>query len=102
MPPYADGDKIDAQVRERALCLRIAKQGPSMPKPRRIKLRKSQPPEPGSSGFMTNRSCGVRQSINRRMHRIFCKRKSQHEVEFQHGIQGLLCCTRSWQGCYSR
>jgi HSP20 family protein len=41
LPPDADGDKIDAQFNDGVLRLRIAKQSPSMPKPKKIKIRKS-------------------------------------------------------------
>ena len=40
LPPDADGDKIDAQFSDGVLRLRIAKQSPSMPKPKKIKVRK--------------------------------------------------------------
>jgi HSP20 family protein len=41
LPPDADGDKIDAQFSDGVLRLRIAKQSPSMPKPKKIKIRKT-------------------------------------------------------------
>ena len=41
LPPDADGNKIDAQFSDGVLRLRIAKQSPSMPKPKKIKIRKT-------------------------------------------------------------
>lgn len=41
LPPDADGDKIDAQFSDGVLRLRIAKQSPTMPKPKKIKIRKT-------------------------------------------------------------
>lgn len=41
LPPDADGDKIDAEFSDGVLRLRIAKQSPSMPTPKKIEIRKT-------------------------------------------------------------
>lgn len=41
LPPDADGDKIDAQFSDGVLRLMIAKQSPSKPKPKKVKIRKT-------------------------------------------------------------
>ena len=41
LPEDADGDKIDAQFSDGVLRLKIAKQSPSMPSPKKIEIRKT-------------------------------------------------------------
>jgi HSP20 family protein len=41
LPPDADGDNIDAQFSDGVLRLKIAKQSPSEPTPKKIKIRKT-------------------------------------------------------------